>query len=244
MDRSSVQDGVPLPKYYRLKESIRVMIEEQHLAEGDLIPSERELCETHGVSRMTARQAVKELVSEGVLYREQGRGTFVAGPKLRHETARLTSFTQDMQERGMTSSSSVLGVEKEAASPAMAEILGVEPNEQLIRISRVRNAEGRPMALETSYLLYKFGKSILDVDLSQSSLYEELGKRGLRITSAEQRYEATLVNEYEANYLNIPAGSAALLVERVTLDDNEKPFEYVKSIYRGDRYHVATTLHS
>ena len=244
MDRSGVHDGVPLPKYYRLKESIRSMIEEQHLAEGDPIPSERELCETHGISRMTARQAVKELVNEGVLYREQGRGTFVAGPKLRHETARLTSFTQDMRERGMTVSSNVLGVEIEDASPAIAEILGVEPKEQLIRLSRVRNAEGHPMALETSYLLYEFGKSILDVDLSQSSLYEELSKRGLRIASAEQKYEATLVNKYEANYLSIPVGSAALLVERVTFDDSGNPFEYVKSIYRGDRYQVATVLHS
>ena len=244
MDLSGVQEGVPLPKYYRLKESIRGMIKEQHLTEGDLIPSEREMCETHGVSRMTARQAVKELVNEGVLYREQGRGTFVAGPKLRHETARLTSFTQDMRERGMTVSSTVLGVETEDASPAIAEILGVKPNERLIRLSRVRNAEGGPMALETSYLLYEVGKDILDVDLSQRSLYEELGKLGLQITSAEQRYEATLINEYEANYLRIPVGSAALLVERITFDDSGNAFEYVKSIYRGDRYQVATVLHS
>ena len=244
MDRLGVQDKVPLPKYYLLKESIRDMIEDRALQEGDLIPSERELCETHGVSRMTARQAVNELVNEGVLYREQGRGTFVAGAKLRHETARLTSFTQDMQERGMTVSSSVLGVEVEGASPTVARALGVGPGEQVIRLSRVRNADGRPMALETSYLLYEFGKGILGVDLSQSSLYEELRKKGIRIASAEQKYEATLLNENEADHLGIPAGSAALLVERVTFDDSGNPFEYVKSIYRGDRYQVATVLHS
>lgn len=244
MERLGVQDGVPVPKYYRLKESIRSMIEEQKLAEGDSIPSERELCETHGVSRMTARQAVNELVNEGILYREQGRGTFVAGEKIQHENARLTSFTQDMQERGMTTSSIVLGVEIEDTPPTVARALGVKPGEQAICIRRVRNAEGKPMALETSYLLYEIGKGILDIDLSQSSIYEELSKRGLRITSAKQKYEATLLNEEEAGHLGIPVGSAALLVERVTLDDDEKPFEYVKSIYRGDRYHVATTLHS
>ena len=244
MERLGFQDGVPLPKYYRLKESIRSMIEDRQLEEGDLIPSERELCEGHGVSRMTARQAVNELVNEGVLYREQGRGTFVAGAKLQHETVRLTSFTQDMQERGMTASSKVLGVEVEGASLTAARALGVEPGDQIVRVSRVRNAGGRPMALEASYLLYEVGKSILGVDLSESSLYHELRKKGLRIASAEQKYEATLLNEDEADHLGIPAGSAALLVERVTFDDNGDPFEYVKSIYRGDRYHVATILHS
>lgn len=100
------------------------------------------------------------------------------------------------------------------------------------------------MALETSYLLYEVGKSILGVDLSQSSLYEELGKRGVQIASAEQKYEATLLNENEADQLGTSVGSAALLIERVTFDDSGHPFEYVKSIYRGDRYHVATILHS
>ena len=244
MERLGVQEGVPLPKYYRLKESIRGIIEDRQLGEGDLIPSERELCEGHGVSRMTARQAVNELVNEGVLYREQGRGTFVAGPKIQHETARLTSFTQDMQERGMTASSKVLGIAVEEAPPTVARALGVDLGEQIVRLSRVRNAEGKPMALENSYLLYEVGKSILGLDLSQPSLYDELKQRGIRITSAEQKYEATLLNEDEADHLGIPAGSAALLVERVTFDDGGNPIEYVKSIYRGDRYHVATVLHS
>lgn len=244
MERLGIEGEIPLPKYYRLKESIRDMIEDRQLGEGDLIPSERELCETHGVSRMTARQAVNELVNEGVLYREQGRGTFVAGAKIQHEIARLTSFTQDMQERGMATTSKVLGVGTESAPPKVARSLGVEPGEQIVCIRRVRNAEGKPMAVETSYLLYAFGKDILDIDLSRSSLYEELSKRGLRIAGAKQKYEATLLNEEEAGHLGIPAGSAALLVERVTFDDGDNPFEYVKSIYRGDRYHVATTLHS
>lgn len=244
MERLGEQARIPLPKYYRLKESIRGIIEDRQLGEGDLIPSERELCEAHGVSRMTARQAVNELVNEGVLYREQGRGTFVAGAKLQHETARLTSFTQDMQERGMTASSKVLGVDVEGASTTVARLLGVDPEEQIIRLTRVRNAEGIPMALETSHLLYEVGKDILDVDLSQSSLYQELRKKGLEITSAEQKYEATLLDENEAIHLGIPAGRAALLVQRVTFDDSGRPFEYVKSIYRGDRYHVATVLHS
>ncbi len=237
-----IQEGIPVPKYYRLKESLRDKIEEEGLEEGHLIPSERELCETYGVSRMTARQAVKDLVNEGVLYREQGRGTFVAGKKLQHETAYLTSFTQDMGERGMKVSSKVLEIEAEGASPSVAQALDVEPGERIIRLQRVRYADGEPMALETSHLLYDVAKDILNTDLERSSLYKELGRLGVRIAKAEQSYEATLVNDSEAEYLQVPPDSAALLIKRVTLDPKDRPFEYVKSVYRGDRYRVTTTL--
>lgn len=242
-ERPSIPEGVPVPKYYRLKESIRAMIEEEELGEGRLIPSERELCERYGYSRMTARQAVKELVDEGVLYREQGRGTFVAGEKLHHETARLTSFTQDMQERGMEASSTVLEAAVEQAGHAVASRLRAEPGKRVFRVKRVRNADGKPMALETSHLLYEVGKELFDADLETSSLYEELGKRGVRIARAEQSYEATLVKDQEAQHIGVPAGSSALLVERITFDDSGQPFEYVKSIYRGDRYRVSIMLH-
>lgn len=238
----SIQEGIPVPKYYRLKESLRDKIEAEGLEEGQLIPSERELCETYGVSRMTARQAVKELVSEGVLYREQGRGTFVAGKKLQHETAHLTSFTQDMGERGMKVSSRVLEIEVEDASSSVSRSLNVEPGERIIRLQRVRYADGEPMAMETSHLLYDMAKGILDADLERASLYKELGRLGVRIAKAEQSYEATLVNDSEAGYLRVPAGSAALLIKRVTFDPQDRPFEYVKSVYRGDRYRVTTTL--
>lgn len=240
----SIQDGIPVPKYYRLKESIRDMIEEQQLGEGHRIPSERELCERYGVSRMTARQAVKDLVNEGILYREQGRGTFVAGEKIRHETARLTSFTQDMHERGMEVSSTTLEAGIQDASPVVARMLKIDAGEPIVRIKRIRNADGQPMALETSHLRHGAANSLLEVDLSRSSLYEELRKLGINIVGADQRYEATLVRADEARHLGVSPGSPALLVERVTFDNIGKPSEYVKSLYRGDRYHVATTLRS
>ena len=240
----SIQDDIPVPKYYRLKESIRDMIEQQQLGEGQLIPSERELCERYEISRMTARQAVKELVNEGILYREQGRGTFVAGEKIRHETARLTSFTQDMRDRGMAASSTTLESGVYNAAPVVARMLKIEPGEKVVRIQRIRNADGQPMALETSHLCHKAAKKVLDSDLDQISLYDELRKLGINIVGAEQRYEATLVRAEEAKHLGVPPESPALLVERVTSDDTGKPFEYVKSLYRGDRYHVATTLRS
>lgn len=234
----------PIPKYYQLKEIIRDMIEKDELEAGQVIPPERKLCERYGVSRMTARQAVMELVNEGLLYRVQGLGTFVAEAKVHQGTGRLTSFTEDMRERGMEVSSEVLGVEQESAGPVVARKLRIDPGDLIVRVRRVRNADGTPMALETSHLLYETARSILGMDLSGRSLYEVLGKAGARMAGAEQSYEAVLVNEGESRHLGVPVGSPALLIERVTFDEGEKPFEYVKSIYRGDRYRITTKLNS
>lgn len=234
----------PVPKYYQLKEIIRDSIEKDELGPGQIIPPERELCARYGVSRMTARQAVMELVNEGLLYREQGRGTFVAEAKVRQGTGRLTSFTEDMRGRGMEVSSTVLDVEGDSAGPVVARLLRIDPGDRIVRVRRVRNADGKPMALETSHLLYDVAKGILEVDLSERSLYEELGKAGVVIASAEQSYEAVLVNEAEGPHLGVPAGSPALLIERVAFDVEDRPFEYVKSLYRGDRYRLTARLRS
>jgi GntR family transcriptional regulator len=237
-----IDPGSPVPKYYQLKEIIRGMIEKDELEAGEPIPPERELCERYGVSRMTARQAVMELVNEGLLYRVQGLGTFVAEAKVPQDTGRLTSFTQDMTGRGMEVSSTVVGVSEEAAGPVVARMLGISAGDRIVRVRRVRNADGRPMALETSHLLHEVGRHVLGVDLSGRSLYEELGKAEVRIAEAEQSYEAVLVGEDEAARLGVPAGSPALLIERVTYDADGRPFEYVKSVYRGDRYRITTRL--
>lgn len=237
-----IDTNSPIPKYYQLKELLRGMIEAAELVEGQVIPSERELCERYGISRMTARQAVMELVNEGVLYREQGKGTFVAEKKVQQEAERLTSFTQDMGGRGMVVTSRVLEVEVEEAGPVVSRMLQVREGERTIRLRRLRNADGEPMALETSNLLYGVASGVLEADLSGGSLYEELARLGVGISHAEQSYEAVLVNESEAGLLGIPAGSPALLIERVTFDAEERPFEYVKSIYRGDRYRITSLL--
>lgn len=234
----------PVPKYYQLQEIIRDMIDRGKWSEGQLIPSERELCERYEISRMTARQAVMELVNEGMLYRAQGRGTFVAGRKFQQQAARLTSFTQDMRERNMKTWSEVLELEVEGAGPVVSNLLQIRPGEKIIRLKRLRYADEKPISIETSHLRYNFAKGVLDMDPATSSLYDELRKLGVSIDHAEQSYEATLVNDSESEYLGVPQGSSALLIERVTYSNEKKPFEYVKSIYRGDRYRITTLLHS
>jgi GntR family transcriptional regulator len=241
---SNIDLNSPIPKYYQLKEIIRDMIEKDELGVGQAIPAENALSEEYGVSRMTTRRAIVELVNEGLLYRVQGLGTFVAEPKVRQGTGRLTSFTQDMRERGMRASSKVLEVGVEGAGPVVARMLRIDPGDRIVRVRRVRNADDKPMALETSHLLYDVGKGVLEANLATCSLYEELGRTGLRIATAEQSYEAVLVSEEESGHLGVPVGSPALLLERVTCDATERPFEYVKSVYRADRYRITATLSS
>lgn len=239
---ASIDAASPLPKYHQLKEIIRAMIEGGELGAGCMIPPEREFCERYSISRMTARQAIMDLVNEGVLYREQGRGTFVAEKKLRQESERLTSFTEDMSARGMAVSSEVLESVAEEAGPYVARMLRVEEGAGIVRVKRVRDADGEPMAIETSHLLHEVAEGIVGVDLSTRSLYDELRRAGVRIERAEQSYEAGLMSGADAGFLGAPAGSPVFLVRRVTFDENDRPFEYVESTYRGDRYRVTTTL--
>ena len=239
---SEIDLNSPVPKYYQLKEIVRDMVEKDELGTGEAIPPESALCERYSVSRMTARRAVMELVNEGLLYRVQGRGTFVAEAKMHQGTGQLTSFTQDMRARGMRASSVVLELEVEGAGLVAARLLHVEPGERIVRVKRVRNADEKPMALETSHLLFDLAVHVLEADLASSSLYEELGRAGVRIAAAEQSYEAVLVNDAESEHLGVPVGSPALLLERVTFDASDRPFEYVKSVYRGDRYRITANL--
>lgn len=239
---AGLDKGSPLPKYYQLKEIIREMIESQEFRAGEPIPPERRFCEEYGVSRMTTRQAIVELANEGLLYREQGRGTFVADRKVRQEAQSLTSFTDDMAGRGMTATSSVLGVEQTKAGPVAARRLGIREDDEIVRIQRVRNADGRPMALETSHLLREVAEGLLSLDLSSRSIYEALTEEGIRVTWAGQSHEATVMNEFEAGHLESAPGAPALLLERVTHDEADRAFEYVKSIYRGDRYRITAVL--
>ena len=126
----------------------------------------------------------------------------------------------------------------------VALMLRADNGEKIVRVRRVRSADGETMALETSHLLHDVAAVVLDSDLSTRSLYDELRRKaGLRISRAEQSYEATLINAAESEHLRVPVGSAALLIERVTFDADDRPFEYVKSTYRGDRYRVTTSLH-
>ncbi len=233
----------PLPRYYQLKEIIREKVNVGQWQPGSLIPSERELCEQYGISRMTARQSITELVNEGYLYREQGKGTFVAQPKITQQLMKLTGFTEDIQARTQRPGTKVLDKQMWPADESTATKLRIKPGQPLFRVQRLRLAEDAPLALETSVISFIGCEKLLEEDLEQQSLYYLLEtKYGLPPLEAEQELEAGLARDNEARLLQISPGSPVLLIRRTTYTERGQPLEYAKSIYRGDKYRFYSRL--
>lgn len=229
--------NIPIPLYYQLKQWLLDQMERGELKPGDFIPSERELSERFEISRMTVRQALLELVNEGKLVREKGKGTYVAEPKISQGLLKLTSFSEDMLNRGMTPGARVVDVAVKRAPQSVQPKLNIGSREAVIIVTRVRMADDTPMALETTHLSLSRFPALEQQDFSNTSLYQFLHDHyGVKTSFATQTMEVGLPNEREQELLHISEDIPILLIERVTLDERRAPIEFVKSIYRGDRY--------
>jgi len=232
-----------LPRYYQLREVLRERILGGQWSADDRLPSERELSEQYGLSRMMVRQSVTELVKEGLLYREQGKGTFVARPKITQQLLRLTGFTEDIKARSQKPATKVLSAEMWPADPNVAERLRIKEGQLIFRLRRLRLADNEPLAVEMSLVNFIGCEKLLEEDLEQNSLYRLLEtKYGLPPSEAEQELEAGLAREEEASLLKIEVGGPVLLTRRVTYTERSLPIEYAKSVYRGDKYKFYTRL--
>jgi GntR family transcriptional regulator len=222
----------PVLKHMRVRDYLRSLVTHE-LAVGDAIPSERLLCERFGVSRMTVRQAVDALVVDGLLQREQGRGTFVAPTKVDLEV-RLASFGEEMRRRGMEPSSKVLAAEEVAASPDIADALELLPGEQVFYLHRVRYADGEPMAIEQTWVPSRLVPGLFG-DGAPESIYGELRRRALEPEWGEDTVAAAEVDAQDAGLLGLRAGRAVLRMTRRTFT-GEIACCYSRSSYRADRY--------
>ncbi len=208
------------------------------LKPGNRLPSERVLAERYGVARMTARRAVDGLVAKGLAYRVQGHGTFVAEPRL-EQPERLTSFTEDMRARGLQAGSVVLSQGVVPAPAIVARHLELPTDALVVRIERIRTVDGGPIALEWANLPAARFRDLEGVDLSDRSLYEVLARRwGVELAAAEQRVRAVALTEQEAKLLATEADRPAFLIERTTQERSGQIVEYVRSVYRGDRFEL------
>ena len=229
----------PVPKYFQLREILLDLIENELTVDAP-VPSERELAARYGLSRMTARQAVEHLVSEGRLYRVQGKGTFVARPKI-DMPLRLTSFTEDMRARGLTPGSRDLGRHEIEATVALGRELSVEAGSPVYVIERLRTADGVPMALERSHIPAHLAPDLLTESLVERSLYDLLASYGLVLDRGEQVIEAGIADSNDAGLLGLAPGSAVLLLQRHCWAGSVA-VEYAVSTYRADRYQLRASL--
>lgn len=231
--------GGPVAKHTQLR-SILLEHIQGALAPHAAIPAERKLMAEFGVSRSTVREAIRQLVEEGVLYSVQGKGTFVAGERVESDL-HLASFTEDMRRRGLVPATIVRESALIEAPLDVRAALGLGEHAQVQRVERLRLAGGVPMALEIGYYRADLLPGLQDKDLTRS-LYETITTEyGLRIDNAEQTVWAETAGRDLAVTLATPVG-APLMVFRRTSSAGSMPMEYVTSWYRGDRYQIHMTL--
>jgi len=240
----SIDKHSPVPMYYQIMNQLREKIAGGEYTVDSALPPERELVETYQVSRMTIRQALSELVNEGILIRRKGIGTFVAPPKFEQALSSLTSFTEDMAQRGMKAGSRVISFKETLPDPTTRKTLDLSAGEKVFECVRLRLADEEPMALETTALVAAVCPGLEREELENQSLYKVLTERwGIELAYATQSLEPIFAPPYEATLLHVAPGSPLLLMHRVTYDQNGRAFEHVKSLYRGDRYKFVTELH-
>jgi len=242
---SSIDPDDYLPRYYQLANILRERILKGEWTAHQPIPSERDLESLFSVSRTTIRQAIALLVRQGFLFREHGRGTFVSPQKLQKGISELTSFTEDMKRRGIVPGQKILEIGMIRAPEDVARHLELAPEcQDVLRIERIRLGDGVPMGLQTSYYSLPEGQVITREELEKyGSIYRLLQEQCHLIpTQADETLEVTLATQREAALLQIKAGDPLLLSERTTYSQNRRVMEFVRILYRGDRYRYSAKL--
>jgi GntR family transcriptional regulator len=234
-----------LPRYYQLANILREQISNGKLEAHQPIPSERRLESIYSVSRPTIRQAIDLLVHQGFLYREHGRGTFVSPQKLQKGISELTSFTEDMKQRGLIPGQKILEIGYIQPPDKVRQHLELAADcDQVLCIERIRLGDGEPMGLQTSYYCLPEDQTITMEELEKvGSIYRILQEKFHLIpTEADETLEVTLATPREASLLQIDTGSPLLLSERTTYSQSRRVIEFVKILYRGDRYRYIAKL--
>ena len=237
LTKELIKKDSPIPYYFQLEEILREAIEGDKWVPDQQIPSEPELCETLGVSRTVVRQALNELVNEGLLYRRRGKGTFVTRPKIAESLVQsLTGFHEDMIARGLTPVTQVLEQKLIPASKKVAGMLNLKEGDQVIKIDRLRLINNEPILIVTTFIPYEICPALFEEDLTNQSLYAVLeGKYKLEIARGRRTLEAISASEEEAKLLGIEEGDPLILLKSVSYLEDGGSVEYFEAKHRGDR---------
>jgi len=229
-----------VPRYLEIADALRRQVALSR--PGDRLPSDAELCERFGVSRMTARHAVQLLANERLLVRRRGEGTFVAPRAVQRLLGSPLSFTENMRRRGLGASSRMLQSGWIDPSPEERSALRLGPNERAILVERLRLADGRPMAIERAVLAPSL-EEVLAFDLERSSLHGAFERLGRRPTWARSRVSARRVSARERRLLEIGPGGVVLSERRTIVDQHGAPLEHTETLYAAERYEFEAIMH-
>lgn len=222
------------PLYQQLMTRLKNDITAGVYAPGARIPSEQLLCDLYGVSRVTVRKAMLDLVQEGLLVRHQGKGTFVADERLRRDLHQITSFTAACLEKGHRAGAKLISAEFGEATAEDIEKLGVQEGEPVLEICRVRLCDDEPVMLEMNR--YGARYSFLRDDAERGSLYEQLRARGVIPASAIHDISLGYATPYVSKHLPVSPGDAMLILDELVMDQHGEPLHTSRQWIRGDRY--------
>jgi len=232
-----------IPLYYQLETILRKRIFSGELARGDLLPSEEALAKEYNMSRITVRQALSSLESDGLIVRKRGKGTFVSKKHTYLESPKFTGFIEDLISMGIRTKSKILDISMVEGPQTIQEHLELEVGTQLFRIEKIRLVEGSPFSYVLNYLPPDIGQKIKKEDLIAKPLLMILeDDLGIKATEAVQSIEATIADTHVAPLLGIRVGDPLLKVERTVFDVNHKPVECVSVLYRADKYFFTAKL--
>ncbi len=232
-----------VPIHSQIHELLKDRIVSNRLKTDQPLPSERELGDQLGVSRMTVRQAMDSLRKEGLIYKKTGMGAFVSPHKLDIHTRNLNGFSDEMRRRGMKPTSQVLSMQRIAADDEAVKRLDLKKGAEVFALKRLRLVDGLPMAVETVCLPTDLFPMLDKYDFAKKSLYQTLEtKYGITFFSAAEDIEASLSDSETSGLLKVPARSPLLIVYRTVFTVDERPIEYTRSVYRADRYRASFFL--
>ncbi len=235
LDRESA-----VPLYFQVENLIKKYIESGNWKGGQKIPSEQELCKMFDVSRNTVRKAISDLIEEGILYIEHGKGTFVPHKMFNHPSERLLGFSEEMKRKSVSPSSKIL---KSGLINAPSFVKEVLKDNKVFNLKRVRFADKKPIAIEDAYLPAGKFPSLLDNFTEKSSLYETLKRKfGVQPYYATETIEADLPDKAEAKLLQITKNRPILRIERRSFIKSGEIIEFVKAAYRADIYRITLNL--
>ncbi len=232
-----------VPYYHQLKVILGDQIRQGTLRPDDPLPSEHQLAGAYGVSRATVRKALSELQQEGLIYSLKGKGSFVAKPKLEQSLFRFYALGRDLKSKGLALSSRTVQQAEVDLPDDIRVRLRREAGARGVLVERVRLLDQIPLALELSYVCGEGARSLLEADLTAESIYDVVETAtGLSVIKAEEYLEPVVLDSFEAEVLEAKVGQPAFHIERLTYNDEIRPFEWRRSIVRGDRFRFFTEL--
>jgi GntR family transcriptional regulator len=229
---TSFNKTIPISLYYQLKEKLLKKIQTEEWKPGQKIPSESELCAAYGLSRITVRKAVEELVRSGHLERFQGRGTFITNTSFEQKLSKFYSFSEELKKWGKKEQADILSFDIITPDEETGEKLGIKGG-HVFKLERLRSVDGMAYTVETSYIPYEVCPKISREDIDKNGLYKSMRNSGVYPLRIIEKFRATAVQKNEAKKMGLKAGAPAIHLERTTYDE-DRIIEYCVSIVRGD----------